>query len=155
MLMISGAEIGLGVKVLKSALDIVKEAKDLTDTAAIKSKLIDMQSLILEAQGNAIEARSAHEEQANRIRDLESEISQFKSWQHERERYELMQLGDGTFAYMLKLAERGNQPPHWLCPNCFEDGKKSLFQRKSEMYLNAHCPRCKAEIAPEAKPSWL
>jgi hypothetical protein len=48
--MVTGAEFGLGIEALKTAFDIAKEAKNLTDATAIKAKVIEMQGLIRESQ---------------------------------------------------------------------------------------------------------
>lgn len=155
-IMVTGMEIGLGIKALKSAFDIAKEIKDLNDTTAIRGKIIEMQSLIMEAQSSAIGAREDHAAQLDRIRSLEEEVSRLKAWDGERNRYELKDIGGAMFVYMLKRSERGNEPPHWLCPNCFEDGKKSLFQRKSASLVTTDCPRCGTSIGPRnTTPAWI
>src|SRR5690349_8810363 len=95
--MITGAEVTFGFQALKAALGLAKEAKDLTDSTAIKAKVIEMQSLILEAQANAIEAREAHTAQVNRISELEAEVARFKAWETEKNRYELREIFPGSF----------------------------------------------------------
>jgi hypothetical protein len=59
---------------------------------------------------------------------------------------------------MLKPSERGSKPPHWLCANCYEDRKKSIFQwtPKTAMARRLYeCPACKNTIAPASEPQWL
>src|SRR4051794_8174501 len=82
----------------------------------------------LKAMNEAIEAREAHSVQAERIRTLEAEVASLKAWDAAKEPYELKPLGSGAIAYMLKPEARGTEPPHWLCPNCYTQGKKSFFQ---------------------------
>jgi len=146
--MITGVEIGLGIKALKTAFDIAKEAKDLTDTTAMRSKIIDMQSLIMEAQGSAIEARDAHSEQVKRIGSLEEEVADLKAWDGEKARYELKNMWKGAFVYALKADAQPPEPPHWLCVNCYQQRKKRLLQIAKWMAGTNHwmCPDCKGVI---------
>ncbi|HTT99231.1 MAG TPA: hypothetical protein VMF58_14365 [Rhizomicrobium sp.] len=146
--MITGVEIGLGIKALKTAFDIAKEAKDLTDTTTMRSKIIEMQSLILEAQGTAIEARDAHSEQVDRIRALEAEVADLKAWDNEKARYELKTPHIGATIYALKPDKRDGEPPHWLCPNCYQQRKKRILQGTSGGHGAARwtCPDCKAYV---------
>ncbi|MBV9044643.1 MAG: DUF2752 domain-containing protein [Alphaproteobacteria bacterium] len=149
--MITGAEISLGIQALKSALSLAKEAKDLTDATAIQGKVIEMQSAILEAQGVAIDAREAHAAQAERIRELETEVARLKAWHGERDNYDLKQIDGAAVAYMLKRDKRGSEPPHWLCAHCFENGKKSFLQSQGRTKDSVHqvlkCPGCGATSA--------
>jgi hypothetical protein len=126
--MITGAEIGLGIQALRTAFNLAKEAKELTDTTAIRAKVIEMQTLIMEAQSNAIDAREAHSHLVAQIRDLEQEIHRLKAWDNEKQKYELQSINGGSVAYALRadIADRG--APHWLCGNCFERGQKSFLQ---------------------------
>lgn len=156
--MITGAEIGLGIKALKTAFDIAKEAKDLTDTTAMRSKIIEMQGLIMDAQAGAIAAREAHAEQIDRIRALEAEVRDFKTRQAEIERYELKDLGWGAFAYMLKPDARGSEPPHWACANCYKKCEIAILQHTVVRNLGTkwECPSCKNLIQPSKSIiSWI
>jgi hypothetical protein len=125
--MVTGVEIGLGIKALKTAFDIAKEAKDLTDTTAMRSKIIDMQSLIMEAQASAIDAREDHAAQVEKIRGLEAQVANFEAWDDEKARYEMNTPWTGATVYALKKSESRGEPPHWLCANCYQNRKKSIL----------------------------
>lgn len=153
--MITGAGLAIGIQALKTALNLAKEAKDLTDTTAIRAKIIEMQSLIMEAQASAIDAREAHAEQADRIRQLEQEMRDLEAKRSERARYELKQIAYGAFAYMLKVEARGTEPPHWACQPCMEDGKKSLLQKLQFAGGEYKCPRCNGKIVGKGAPVWI
>jgi hypothetical protein len=126
--MVTGFEIGLGIKALKSAMDVAKEIKGLNDTAAIHAKIIEMQNLIMEAQASAIDAREDHAAQVKRVRDLEEEMARMKAWEAEKQRYELKAPWLGATLYALKPAMYDGEPPHWLCVNCYNQGKKRVLQ---------------------------
>ncbi len=159
--MVTGVEIAFGFKALKSALDVVKDIKGLTDTTAINAKVIELQSLIMEAQAGAIDAREDHAAQVERIRALEKEIADLKAWGAERENYELKTVDDGVVAYMLKKAVRGTEPPHWLCATCYGNGKKGFLQRQPRAVKDTHgryqCGTCGNTVGTHwaSDPRWI
>ena len=145
--MITGVEIGFGLKALKSAFDLAKEAKDLTDTTTMRTKIIEMQGLIMDAQSSAIDARTVHADQADRIRTLETEMARLKAWDAEKARYDLHAPEPGAMVYAVKPEIRGGEPPHWLCPNCYADGKKRFLQGVfGSLGTSWKCRDCKYEI---------
>jgi hypothetical protein len=152
------AEIAAAITGIRSALDVTKAMIGLRDAEAFRAKSIELQALILESLDKAIEAREAYTAQLDEIRALKAEVADLKTWHAEKQRYELKMFGISAMAYMLRPEARGTEIPHWLCPNCFEAGKRSLFQGQPttmsgrRMYI---CHGCKGTIAGDAAPRWL
>jgi hypothetical protein len=123
---------------------------------AIKAS-IELQSVVLDAFEKAIEAREAQTAQAERIRALETEVADLKAWGSEKEQYELKPNWTGAVAYMLKPEARDSETPHWLCPNCYTNGKKSFLipseavNPTKSLYKCATCP---TEAVMSGKPKW-
>src|SRR5258705_1817703 len=132
-----------GLSALKSAFDIAKGLKDIDDAVRRNGAVIELQEKILAA-------REAQTVLLDRVDELEKEVASFERWEREKQRYELKDLGWGAFAYMLKPPERGTEPPHWLCTNCYEHNHKALIQRISKKGegLVWTCPACKNTIRP-------
>jgi hypothetical protein len=151
------AEISAGVTSLRAALDITKAMVGLRDAEAFRAKSIELQGVVLEAFEKAIEAREAHSLQANRIRSLETEVANLKAWDAEKQLYELKPIGgQGAVAYVLKPDARGAETPHWLCPNCFAQSKKSFLQNAGGMHGRMYvysCFACKAAVGATANPT--
>jgi hypothetical protein len=125
------AEIAAAITGIRSALDVTKAMIGLRDAEAFRAKSLELQGLILESLDKAIEAREAYAAQLDEIRALKS-------------------VGTGATVYVLKPDERGTEPPHWLCPNCFVQRKKSFFQSTREIekgHLIFRCIGCKSAIA--------
>ena len=144
------AEIAIGITSLRAALDITKAMISLRDAEAFRTRAIELQGVIAEALGQVIEAREAHAEQIDRVRTLEAEVANLKAWDAEKQNYELKSIGQGVVAYVLKPDARGAKPPHWLCPNCFHQGKKFVFQNAGKMVMRRlifDCVGCRTEIA--------
>ena len=136
------AEVFAGLSAIKSAFDIAKGLKDIDDTARRNAAVIELQEKILSAQ----QEQSALVE---RIRELEAQVASFEKWDTEEKRYQLTDFGGNTFAYALKPDAARGEPPHRICPTCYEKRIKSILQfrfqnaRGREMYV---CPACKHEF---------
>ena len=46
-------------------------------------------------------------------------------------RYELTEVGDGNFAFILKPEMRSNTPAHYVCARCYQNGKASILQHRA------------------------
>jgi len=132
---------------LKTIAEGLMAAKDL---AAVSGKVIELNGKIIEAQSLIFEIQQNGTALVQRVGELEKEITDLKSWDTEKQNYELKQVGrDNVFAYVSKAVEGAREAPHMICANCYEDGKKSLLQGTSrlEMRVRVHyCPRCKNEF---------
>lgn len=114
-----------GVKTVAQAIIETRDSALISGKVAeLNGKIIDVQNAIFRAQ----EERSALVE---KLRDLENELARLKAWEAEKRRYSLVNIGPGVVAYRVKEAERGEEPNHHLCANCFNVGKKSFLQQKA------------------------
>jgi hypothetical protein len=152
------AEIAAAITGIRSALDITKAMVGLRDAEAFRNKSIELQSVVLDTFEKAIAAREAQAEQVDRIRALEAEVTSLKSWDAEKQNYELKKSGDSSVAYMLKPNKRGSEPPHWLCPNCFSKGQKSFLNPASTLNVGRgfsfKCGTCSTTSVCYMAPSW-
>ena len=151
------AEIATGLTGLKTALDILKGLKKANTSGPILSEIADLQSALIEVQQDILAANETHATDIDRIRGLEAEVAELKAWNDEKERYDLVSLPPGAFAYALKPTMAEGEPIHWLCANCYEDRKKSLLQRRqwvSSCY-EWGCHSCSGSIrvAEDIEPS--
>jgi hypothetical protein len=146
-------EIFAGVSALKSAFDIAKGLKDIDDVTRRSSAIFELQEKLLAAQ----DAYSALREE---VRELENRVTDFETWDAEKQRYELKSLasaGVPSFAYAIRSAEKGDEPFHCICAACYQTGRKSLLQFKGRSPMNGSdlllaCPTCKAEIRAAGWP---
>jgi hypothetical protein len=151
------AEVFAAITSLRSALEVTKAMIGLRDAEAFRAKSIELQGLILESLDKAIEAREAYAAQLDEVRALKAEVADLKQWGAEKENYELRPNWTGSVAYMLKPEARGSEPAHWLCPNCYSQGKKSFLLPLSStnptkgMYK---CATCRTETLMSGKPKW-
>jgi len=133
-----------GLSLFKTAFDIAKGLKDVNDATIRNGAVIELQEAILTAQ-------QQQSTLIERVRELETEVARLKAWDREKEQYELKQVEPGALAYLPKKDTEAAKQPHWLCANCFEEGKKSHMQNsgnpgKDRMGLRYECAGCKTSF---------
>ncbi len=120
---------------LKTAGDIAKGLMDLKTAAEVRSKVIELQSVILSAQSSAMDANAKQSVLVDTIRDFKEEIARMKAWGHQKQRYKLITPWDGTLVYSLKESMKESEPPHWICTNCYESGVRSILQERKNLKI--------------------
>lgn len=150
--------IASAVSAFKAVKDIGESMIGLRDAAAFQSKLLEFQSKLIEANNIVFAAQDERSSLLSRINELERRVSELEAWKTKADRYELKNVGFGSFAYQLKPAERGDIPAHWVCTNCFEGKRASILQlifKKGEGQIWT-CPSCKSTIDPgTSEASWI
>jgi hypothetical protein len=151
------AEITAGITSVRAAYDLTKAMIASRDAKILANGARDLQMLLGEAVGKFLEAQQAQMAQLDEIASLKAEIAKFRDWETEKQRYELKNIGAGAFAQMLKPSARGVEPPHWLCPTCFENSNKSYFQYSTQSGFGSvyRCKGCDGHITTNNEPTWL
>lgn len=151
------AEIAAAITGIRSALDLTKAMIGLRDAEAFRAKSIELQGIIMDAYEKGIEAREAYTIQLDEIRALKTEVADLKAWGSEKEKYELKPNFGGAVAFMLKPEARGTEPPHWLCPQCYSNGKKGFLvpaDHSGGIHRTYTCLECKTARYMYGKPQW-
>lgn len=132
---------------LKIAGDIAKGFLELKSIADVQEKVIELQSAILSAQSSALSANADQAAMADEIRKLKEEISRVKAWESKKLRYKLHSPWAGAMVYALKKSMSDGEPPHWICAQCYENGKPSILQYKASSSVEGvyACP-CGANV---------
>jgi hypothetical protein len=135
--------IGGALSSLNTAMDIAKTMIGLRDGHAIQSKLIELNTKILDAQKSAFAANDERAALIGRIRLLEKELVDLKAGKTETEQYDLTEAGPGMFAYIKTPAMRGTEPAHYVCANCYRQNKISILQHM-QLGSGGHLLSCSA-----------
>jgi hypothetical protein len=148
--MVDMTAIGVVANSLNAAVNITKAMIDLRDWSAVQSKVIELQRAILEAQGGMFAANEERSTLIQRVRDLEKEVADLKTWETEKQNYKLFTVpGSPVLVYALKDTVDGTEASHYLCANCCTDNKKSLLQGETRFPGRAHvlvCHKCGADF---------
>lgn len=119
---------------LKVASDMAKGFLDLKSLAEVQGKVIELQSAILAAQSSALAANADQAAMADEIRKLREQLAMAEAWDREKQRYQLIALEPGIFAFALKREAADLEPPHWVCARCFNTGAKYVLQNQGDFY---------------------
>ncbi len=134
-------EVFAGLGAIKTALDIAKGLKDISDTAARNMAVVELTEKILAAR----ESQSAL---LDRVSELEQEVVRLKDWEADKKRYQLSDIGNGVVALVLKPAMSNGEPAHKICADCAAKGEKSHLQPhiRGPYYEQYKCHGCGFEI---------
>jgi ribosomal protein L29 len=142
--------IGQGLNAVKAATEIVKTMIGLRDSAKLIENTVKLNSEILSVQKALADAHAEQTTLLQTVRELEQEIARMKTWETEKQRYELKDLGAGAFACTIKQNAQGAGPFHAICANCYERGEKSYLQDTRDLtrmpYMIWGCPNCGSKI---------
>jgi rubrerythrin len=136
-------EVFAGISAFNSMFNTAKALRELDDTVKRNAAVSDLWEQIIAAQ----QRYTAAIEQVN---ELKEELRRFETWDTEKSRYERKNVGYGAYAYVLKPEERGEEPPHWACTNCYEHSHIATLQyvfvpKRGSVWT---CPSCKNTIEP-------
>jgi hypothetical protein len=151
------SETATAITGLKGLYDLAKGFQAMKTDAEIRQATAEMLSALIDVRHQVMAAQEAEEALLKKVRDLEEEITRLKAWDGEKQRYELKRYHPGSFAYALKEGMEAGEPPHRLCPRCYQETKKSLLQATGEIRMRDRvhvCPACKTEVVmgPEYLP---
>ena len=116
------AEVFAGLGAIKTAFDMAKGLGNIRDAALRDRAVIELQKEILSAQATQSDLVESISEFKRRVAELES-------WEADKQRYELVEIGPGIVCYAIKETMRGGEPMHRICANCYAAGKKSFLQQ--------------------------
>ena len=117
---------------VRAAVEITKAMKDVRDANLMQTRVFELTREIMSAQSYAIEAMSAQSALLTRIRELEEKIAALETWNAEKGRYYLKSIQTGVMVYALKEGMENGEEPHYLCPTCYNNGKKSILQKETQ-----------------------
>lgn len=150
-------EITAAINSARATIAFVKGAKAAIDKVEISNQLAEIYDKIIAAQSQTLSLLSENVKLVQEKNDLNKKVVESENWQKTETEYELTEICPKRFIYVSKKSAESTQPEHWLCPNCWQQKKKSILQGKLErQYM---CPACKFEFfnsnepPPPSKPS--
>jgi hypothetical protein len=97
----------------------LQELMEVRDLIKFGDTFRKMHGDVLAAMGSAVAGYHREAALLEEIGDLKKRVAAFETWDDEKKRYEMKNLGHGAFAYMLKRDTRGVELPHYVCANCY------------------------------------
>jgi len=140
---------------LKTAGDIIKTMLSLQVSVEVRDRVIELQTAIMNAQSGVLSAQEDNMTLLSKIAELEKITSSVEKWKKEVSRFELKKFPSGQFVYALKSNLIDEEPPHYICPNCYQSEIKSILQIFSRYHGGEtyRCPKCdnRLNLVPHGK----
>ena len=133
---------------IKTTIEIVKGLKSYYDAHTITQVQSELLQQLLNIQMGTLTLQEKYSALINEKDELANKLVQFEQWQKTESEYELQEIDSGKYAYSSKNSQQSKNPAHWLCPQCWEDRKKSILQEEHQYDGQVHyiCHRCKFTI---------
>ncbi len=107
---------------------------------------LDLNGALLTLQSKIFEVQASYQALLDENKALKEKIVANEQWEQERNRYYLDSIAVDFLAYRLKDEHCRTEPLHWLCPQCYTDGKKSMLQASTPGSTLHQCHRCKLYV---------
>lgn len=131
-------DIALGaqaVSSLQAAYKLVKTLIGVRDAALIEAKMVELRDHITEAQGSLLQSQAQQSSLIQEVHDLKQKLMKLDSWEQEKQRYQLVTPWSGFYVFAIKESNKGTDPAHWICPSCYEKGRKEYLY-----FMQVHTP---------------
>jgi len=137
---------------LNAAYKAGKAALEAHDAAIVREKVGEMQGQISSALASAITAQTDQMTALDLIRDLKKQLAEFEEWGRKKHKYLLKEVGPGATARLFQPDADDAEPPHWVCPTCYEHRKTIPLQGLTYSDQRGtgdvrSCPECKTKVA--------
>lgn len=115
-----------------------------SDEKARNQQLIEFQGAVIDFQSKLASVQQENATLQANVRGLEDQLRGVSDWAAEKQRYSLVSRHRNSF-YALREASAESEAPHYLCPNCFAEKRKSLLTqfKDKESWIHFTCGRCK------------
>jgi hypothetical protein len=133
---------------LNAAGEGLQKLIEVRDLAKFGDTFRKMHGEVLAAMQGAIAAQTRQAALLDEVSALKKRVTDLEAWETEKQRYELVALAPNVMAYSIKETMRGTEPPHYICANCYQAGRKIfLNQQVQGVYLDVYlCGGCREEL---------
>ncbi|SNZ20924.1 hypothetical protein [Cohaesibacter gelatinilyticus] len=129
-----------------TSIELLKTVKEIKENQEYNAAVVALNDSLYSVSKELISLQSLYAQALKEKGELEERLGKMEHWEADKERYEMQEIFTGAFAYALKPSMKGEEPEHYLCANCYTDGKKSILQPgqlKGYKIRTHSCPRCK------------
>jgi formate dehydrogenase maturation protein FdhE len=114
----------------KMSLD--KEFMD--DISKYQASILEMQSIVIDLNQFIFDLQSEIHNLKEDIKTLNEKHTNTESWLIEKENFTLISLAPQINVYVDNSRAKNPKEAIWYCPQCFNDKKKSVINKKNEDY---------------------
>ncbi|MFA7173502.1 MAG: hypothetical protein WC340_08825 [Kiritimatiellia bacterium] len=137
------------IAAIKAITDFTKLVIASKADAMVKEKAVELTDSIIFLQSLILDTQSQNHELLNANREIREKLMNLLDWKDTAVRYELAELCPGVFVYAIKKAYQDTEPFHHICPNCYENKKRSILTQSrmtfSGTQYTCNEPTCKTQ----------
>ena len=128
---------------------LLRSATSLGNYNEIVLAVSEVNSKLMQANATALESQERQAELGRKLKEVEEQLAELKSWKKEAEKLTCVQIGEGVFAYVSPVRNTSFQAQPKYCANCFLQNSPSILQesREDRRLIGLHCQRCKQKVA--------
>lgn len=133
----------------KTSLDLLLTAKEIKDNYKYNQALLDIQAQLMALAATHLELQNRYASALTERDDAKEKYRELVQQTDRLANYRLKDFGSSTFAYVEETPKKGSDDPHYLCPNCYLEGKPSILQFQYENQVSQKvfkCHRCNSEF---------
>lgn len=141
-------EITSAITAVKLTMDMLMAGVHATTDSALAEQARELNDAIIDLQMKTLHLQGLYSAVVQEKDELEKKAMDKEEWERTKKRYTLHSLSPGVFAYRLKEEVADTDPPHYICPCCYEKNLRSILQRTEVGCDGTHygCPSCKADF---------
>lgn len=118
-----------GLDLLNGGTSFVQQLRSLTQgNSEGRVSASEVKELTLNLQEKLIEAKQSQLDLLSALGEFQRQMMEVDMRQDLMERYEAFENAEGAFVLKLKDDEESDEPPHFICPDCAQDGRRSFLQ---------------------------
>lgn len=150
------SQLGIVATSLGIARDIAKAMTGIRDFNLLAEKTATLNEALLKLQDGLLAHNASLFELQNKYFEACEETRKLKETLAERNRYTLVSFPSGHFAYRVNVPPEqsgaseptGAEPLHYVCQQCFDNGRKVVLQRNFFMSTSGalECRVCKGQV---------
>lgn len=139
-------EIAAFVTALGHATNIAKALINARDEVKRTDLAVEFNAALIDLQAKQFAVVEKNQSLLAVNETLSKQIAAYDTWEKEKSRYRLENVGAGTVVFALDPAQASGDVLHWLCPHCYEARRKGFFQRFGIVLNHYRCDSCGSEI---------
>jgi hypothetical protein len=131
------AALGSAIGSVKAGIELAKGALDAKVEAEVRRKVLDTTQALADALSQIVDAKVQMSQIFDENQELKRKLAEREEWTQRVAQYELVEAVGGALVYRFK-----GQPPHYVCPACYEERKLHILQDTKGFSGSCQCSGC-------------
>lgn len=150
-------EIVTSMSAVRESLSLLKVINDAKNDSELRNATLELQRKLQDIQMDNLKLIDLVYSYKAQVNELNQKVNEKVSFETKIEAYSPYTFESGTFTYINNSAIDGNDKPHYLCANCYEQSIVSILQPNATNptyggYFVYYCPKCSCDYRMNHTP---